>query len=438
MKRSTQTLEPSRKSENVRPNRSWCRGLLAAGVLVASAAAPAAAAGPGVHGRVFALDENGVISDAVPGAVIEITGDGGASATLTASEGGYYRADLPPGRYHYKVTAAGFRDEEFGRGFSLGRSQGYAVYNFSLISEKKEADREAPKTSPPATLTPPPARTAPDAAVVLSRVEPTPVLPPTTRQPEAALPQWRPPRLPSRTLPQPADQRRPIRPSAATLTLLVAHAQAQNLGSMTMTRKAPVAGAQVKVLRIGGLAASGQSDRTGRFATRLAPGVYQVYVAHPSFFPHQETIQVADAGASRLIVLRSRVEASQQPATRLTIPQRAWPDIRSRVKPEATRQTPRATIQPPSPLRQLGQIHAAASQPTAAAAQVQPHGQSSAASPGRLSFDPRRVTPPTSFQMLPNQASASQAQSATTTESRHEAIQRMIRARRKSSLKSVD
>ena len=76
-------------------------------------AGTAAAAGPGVHGRVFALDESGQTTGTVPGAKIEFRSlSGAAQSPATAGPNGYYRIDLPPGRYTYKVTAAGFQDED--------------------------------------------------------------------------------------------------------------------------------------------------------------------------------------------------------------------------------------------------------------------------------------------------------------------------------------
>ena len=106
----------------------------------------AAADGPGVHGRVFALDESGQTTGTVPGAKIEFRSLSGAARTpATAGANGYYRIDLPPGRYTYKVTAAGFQDEDQGRGIALELTDGYAVYNFSLIKGENPEQRRPPE-----------------------------------------------------------------------------------------------------------------------------------------------------------------------------------------------------------------------------------------------------------------------------------------------------
>ena len=120
--------------------------LAAAGILSSLIAGTAAGAGPGVHGRVFALDENGQTTGAVSGAKIEFRSAGGTAQTpVTSGPNGYYRVDLPPGQYTYKVTAAGFRDEDQGRGIVLQLSDGYAVYNFSLTKGKNPKDRTPPE-----------------------------------------------------------------------------------------------------------------------------------------------------------------------------------------------------------------------------------------------------------------------------------------------------
>jgi hypothetical protein len=105
----------------------------------------AVAAGPGVHGRVLELDTEGKITGTVSGAAIEFKDQSGAAAgRATSGEGGYYRVDLPPGKYYYKVTAAGYKDEDHGRGIALQRSEGYAVYNFSLTKGPNDPDRKPP------------------------------------------------------------------------------------------------------------------------------------------------------------------------------------------------------------------------------------------------------------------------------------------------------
>lgn len=102
--------------------------------VAACLASSAAAAGPGIHGRVFALDDGGDIVGVVPGATIELTDQAGQNAgTATSDSRGYYKLDVAPGRYSYKVKATGYKQERAGRGVQLQLSEGYAVYNFSLV-----------------------------------------------------------------------------------------------------------------------------------------------------------------------------------------------------------------------------------------------------------------------------------------------------------------
>ncbi len=153
MKRSEDTL-PSQivMQRTQKPGFFGKAGLLTSLVLAAVSlvlsmlAGSVSAAGPGVHGRVFALDESGQTTGVVPGAKIEFRSLSGASqAPATAGPNGYYRIDLPPGRYTYKVTAAGFQDEDQGRGIALELTNGYAVYNFSLTKGKNPEQRKPPE-----------------------------------------------------------------------------------------------------------------------------------------------------------------------------------------------------------------------------------------------------------------------------------------------------
>jgi hypothetical protein len=124
-----------------------CRALAAAvaGCLLAGVAQLAVAAGPGVHGRVLELDTQGKITGTVSGAAIEFKNQSGAAAGRTTSgEGGYYRVDLAPGKYYFKVTAPGYKDEDHGRGIALQRSEGYAVYDLSLTKGPNDPDRKPP------------------------------------------------------------------------------------------------------------------------------------------------------------------------------------------------------------------------------------------------------------------------------------------------------
>lgn len=109
----------------------------------------------GIHGRVYAMDPSGVLLGTVSGAAIELKGQSGEAASqITSGENGYYRADLPPGRYFYKVTAPGYKDEDKGRGFDLQKTDEGCIYNFWLVKGENDPDRKPPQipTSPIATL----------------------------------------------------------------------------------------------------------------------------------------------------------------------------------------------------------------------------------------------------------------------------------------------
>jgi len=104
----------------------------------------------GLHGRVFALDQKGEkITDIVSGATIQFTDQaGGPVATATSSRIGYYRANLTPGVYYYKVTAKGFKDENSRRGVGAQLTVGYGIYNFSLTPGPNDPDKKPPQPSP--------------------------------------------------------------------------------------------------------------------------------------------------------------------------------------------------------------------------------------------------------------------------------------------------
>lgn len=123
-------------------------GLILLTILVA-AAQGASAAGPGLHGRVLGLDEEGAYVGVVAGATIEFKGQGGDSAAQTTSgDNGYYRVDLPAGVYTYKITADGYRTEDEGRGLEIQQSEGYVVHDFSLIRGESEAEEQPPQPEP--------------------------------------------------------------------------------------------------------------------------------------------------------------------------------------------------------------------------------------------------------------------------------------------------
>lgn len=103
------------------------------------------AAGPGVHGRVLGHDPQGRLLGVVPGAQIEFqNGSQTTVGTAVADQAGYYRIDLPPGDYRYRIQAAGYRTEDAGRGLRLTNSQGYAVFNLAMTQGTDEPDRQPP------------------------------------------------------------------------------------------------------------------------------------------------------------------------------------------------------------------------------------------------------------------------------------------------------
>ncbi len=109
----------------------------------------ALAAGPGVHGRVFGHDEKGASLGVVAGAKIEFQGAGsGKAAETTADKNGYYKVDLPPGDYLYKIEATGYRKEDAGRGMKLTQSEGYAIFNLAVTKGQDDPNRK-PREIPP-------------------------------------------------------------------------------------------------------------------------------------------------------------------------------------------------------------------------------------------------------------------------------------------------
>jgi hypothetical protein len=110
-----------------------------------SVARPLSAAGSGVRGQVLALDEQGKLTGIVAGATIELTNQAGQVAGRATSDAqGAYKIDIAPGSYLYKVRAAGFRDENVGRGIQLKLTEGYSVYNFSLTKGKNDPNQQPP------------------------------------------------------------------------------------------------------------------------------------------------------------------------------------------------------------------------------------------------------------------------------------------------------
>lgn len=104
-------------------------------------AAFVSAADGGVHGRVYGQTSQGDNLGPIAGAKIELKSDSGAAATtVTANSSGYYQiATLPAGTYRYKITAAGFRDDDDQRGFVMPKDTRDFVQDFLLTKEAKSA-----------------------------------------------------------------------------------------------------------------------------------------------------------------------------------------------------------------------------------------------------------------------------------------------------------
>lgn len=117
--------------------------LIIASILTFLLVPVAHAAGPGVHGRVMGRDQDGGFAGLVGGANIEFKNQAGSVvARTTASPHGYYKVDLPPGQYVFSVKAAGYKDEDAGRGVRLKLSEGYSVLHFSLTKGENDPNRD--------------------------------------------------------------------------------------------------------------------------------------------------------------------------------------------------------------------------------------------------------------------------------------------------------
>jgi hypothetical protein len=105
---------------------------------------------PGVHGRVLETDNRGRMVGPVSDARVEFLDESG-SVTASASSGsnGYYKASLIPGRYTYRVTATGFRDEDSARGIEHAMADGYSVQTFTLVRGENENRKKTKPTLVP-------------------------------------------------------------------------------------------------------------------------------------------------------------------------------------------------------------------------------------------------------------------------------------------------
>jgi hypothetical protein len=111
---------------------TWC---LAVGASLATE--------PGMHGRVMETTKEGRFVSLIAGATVEFLDEsGGVAATATSGENGYYKTLLAPGRYYFRVTAEGFREENSGRGCEHARQDGYSVQCFALVRDETSVDEE--------------------------------------------------------------------------------------------------------------------------------------------------------------------------------------------------------------------------------------------------------------------------------------------------------
>jgi uncharacterized membrane protein len=127
-----------------------------AALLACGTAQPAFAAGSGVSGRVVGLNEKGVPLGSIKGATVQFLNKAGKPAgSATTDKKGYYKVNLAPGTYTYKVHADGYKDEDAHRAITLALSEGYAVHNVALIRGKNDPNKKAAKlaTGPVGTLT---------------------------------------------------------------------------------------------------------------------------------------------------------------------------------------------------------------------------------------------------------------------------------------------
>lgn len=107
-----------------------------------------------IHGRVMGLDETGGLAGFVSGAKIELKNDSGATvATATSSGSGDYEiTGLDAAAYRYRVTAAGYKDEDEKRGFELSDAASDYAHDFLLWKDRPKMPEPPP--TPPVVVVP--------------------------------------------------------------------------------------------------------------------------------------------------------------------------------------------------------------------------------------------------------------------------------------------
>jgi hypothetical protein len=259
-----------RTDSGIRPLHLLLMAALAFGFLLTSSSAAAAT---GVHGRVFALTESSEMEGVVPGARLEFLAQGGGTVGRTTSdEDGYYRANLKPGTYIYRVRAPGFRAEDLGRGLLMEVTEGFAVYNFSLTPGSDTQPETEPQRAPEPERLPLPE--------------------------QLARPEW-PDRFEERPpVERPEEPRRPeneVRLGRLRLTVLE---------ELPRHEPRPALGARIDVRSRGASVAYGQPAGDGGFRTEPIPmGDYRVLVEKEGFNPVDIAVGVPDHEAHFEILL---------------------------------------------------------------------------------------------------------------------------------------
>ena len=135
----------------ISPRRAAFLSLLVLAVGTPSAAAdgdrPSTGTKAGIYGRVYTIDEKTKGLRVLPKAEIELLGQDGTTlrGQATSDARGYYSiTSLTAGSYTYRISAAGYREEDSGRGFQLQLTEGDAVIDFTIQKGTK-----APNTRPP-------------------------------------------------------------------------------------------------------------------------------------------------------------------------------------------------------------------------------------------------------------------------------------------------
>ena len=124
---------------------SLSRKLVLPAVLVALVGvSDAYAAGPGLYGHVLGQGEDGDLQGVIPNAEVQFLRGNAVVAEATTNASGYYKVNLAPGPYTYRVRASGYKSDDAGRRMRLQRSTGYVVREFILVKGQDPPDRVKP------------------------------------------------------------------------------------------------------------------------------------------------------------------------------------------------------------------------------------------------------------------------------------------------------